>query len=93
MKVFSTLRSDQIDISRHLQKGLPESKLFLEYTEKGKRALPQKNTVKKTKPKFFEKMVAEEIKNWDIRFKLILVVRVLELILELLILKNNLNIS
>ena len=63
MKVFSTLRSDQIDLSRSTSEELPVIRAFLAYTEKGKSALPKKNTVKTLSPKFFEKMVAEEIEK------------------------------
>ena len=40
-----------------------EMVIRLEYTEKGKRVLPQKNIIKKTTPRYFEKMVAEEIQK------------------------------
>ncbi len=63
MKVYSTLRSDQIDISRTSSEGVAGLKAFLEYSEKGKRVLPQKNIIKKTIPRYFEKMVAEEIQK------------------------------
>lgn len=63
MKVFSTLRSDQIDISRTSSEGVAGIKAFLEYTEKGKIALPQKENTIKILPRFFEKMVASEIQN------------------------------
>jgi len=63
MKVFSTLRSDQIDISRTSSEGVAGIKAFLEYTEKGKIALPQKENTNKIIPRFFEKMVANEIQK------------------------------
>jgi len=63
MKVFSTLRSDQIDISRSASEEILGFKAFLAYTEKGIRALPKKSNVKKTNPKYFEKKVAEEIEK------------------------------
>lgn len=63
MKVYSTLRSDQIDISRTSSEGVAGIKAFLEYTEKGKVALPQKNFIKKVAPRYFEKQVADEIKK------------------------------
>ncbi len=63
MKVFSTLRSDQIDISRTSSEGVAGIKAFLEYTEKGKIALPQKENANKIIPRFFEKMVANEIQK------------------------------
>jgi len=39
MKVFSTLRSEQIDISRTASEGIAAIKAFLQYSEKGKYAL------------------------------------------------------
>lgn len=63
MKVFSTLRSEQIDISRTSSEGVAGVKAFLEYTEKGKIALPNKQTSNKEETGSFEKMVADEIKN------------------------------
>ncbi len=63
MVIFSTLRSEQIDISRTSSKGVAGIKAFLEYSEKGKIALPQKQSIKKSEPQFFERMVAKEIQN------------------------------
>lgn len=63
MKVFSTLRSEQIDISRTSSEGVAGIKAFLEYTEKGKIALSQKENAKKLTPRFFEKMVANELQK------------------------------
>lgn len=63
MKVFSTLRSDQIDISRTSSEGVASMKAFLEYSEKGKMALPLKQNKNKPTSSFFEKMVANEIKK------------------------------
>lgn len=63
MKVFSTLRSDQIDISRTSSEGVAGIKAFLEYTEKGKIALSQKENTNKIKPSFLEKMIANEIQK------------------------------
>ncbi len=63
MKVFSTLRSDQIDISRTSSEGVASMKAFLEYSEKGKLALPLKQNKNKPTSSFFEKMVANEIKK------------------------------
>lgn len=39
MKVFSTLRSDQIDLNRSAAEGVAGLKAFLEYAEKGRKAL------------------------------------------------------
>ena len=63
MKVYSTLRSDQIDITRTASEGVAGIKAFLEYSEKGKMVLTQKNYVRKAKPNSFEKLVAEEIQK------------------------------
>jgi len=63
MKVYSTLRSDEIDISRTSSKGVAGIKDFLEYTEKGKIALPRKQDIKKIAPRYFEKMLAMEIQK------------------------------
>lgn len=61
MKVFSTLRSDQIDISRTSSEGVASFKAFLEYSEKGKIALPLKQNANITTSDFFERMVAAQI--------------------------------
>jgi len=63
MKVYSTLRSDQIDITRTASEGVAGIKAFLEYSEKGKIVLTQKNYIQKAKPNSFEKLVAEEIQK------------------------------
>lgn len=69
MKVFSTLRSNQIDISRTSSEGVANIKSFLEYTEKGKIALHQKENTHKTIPGFFEKMVANRIQKLGYKVK------------------------
>ena len=63
MKVYSTLRSDQIDITRTASEGVVGIKAFLEYSEKGKMVLTQKNYIRRAKPNSFEKLVAEEIQQ------------------------------
>jgi very-short-patch-repair endonuclease len=63
MKVYSTLRSDQIDITRTASEGVAGIKAFLEYSEKGKMILSQKNYQRKAKPNSFEKLIAEEIQK------------------------------
>ncbi|MDD4227714.1 MAG: DUF3320 domain-containing protein, partial [Mariniphaga sp.] len=69
MKVFSTLRSDQIDITRTSSEGVAGIKAFLEYSEKGKKVLSQKNNFLKEKPNSFESHIAEEIRKfgYDVR--------------------------
>lgn len=63
MKVYSTLRSDQIDITRTTSEGVAGIKAFLEYSEKGKMVLSQKDYSRKSKTNSFEKLVAEEIQK------------------------------
>ena len=63
MTVFSTLRSEQIDTSRTTSEGVEGIKAFLEYTEKGKIALPHKTNANKKASGYFEKMVAKEIQK------------------------------
>ncbi len=65
MKVYSTLRSEQIDITRTTSEGVAGIKAFLEYSEKGKMVLSQKNYTRKINSNSFEKMVAEEIRKFD----------------------------
>jgi hypothetical protein len=63
MKVFSTLRSDQIDISRSSSEEVAIFKAFLAYTEKGKRVLMQRDLAKRSNGASFANMIAEEIKK------------------------------
>ena len=63
MKVYSTLRSDQIDITRTTSEGVAGIKAFLEYSEKGKMVLSQKDYSRKSKTNSFEKLVADEIQK------------------------------
>jgi len=65
MKVFSTLRSDQIDIIRTSSEGVAGIKAFLEYSEKGKKVLTQKNYIRKEKTNSFENHIAEELRKFD----------------------------
>ena len=63
MKVFSTLRADQIDLARTSSEGVAGLKAFLAYAEKGKTALPNRVINKSMKQAAFENMLAEEIKQ------------------------------
>jgi very-short-patch-repair endonuclease len=63
MKVYSTLRSDQIDVTRTSSEGVAGIKAFLEYSEKGKIVLSQKNYQRQANPNSFERLVAEEIEK------------------------------
>jgi very-short-patch-repair endonuclease len=64
MKVFSTLRSDQIDITRTSSEGVAGIKAFLEYSEKGKKVLTQKDYFQKQKTNSFEHHIAEELRKF-----------------------------
>ncbi|TXK24749.1 DUF3320 domain-containing protein, partial [Pontibacter qinzhouensis] len=63
MKVFSTLRSDQIDITRTASEGVAGLKAFLVYAEKGKSALPGRAVISSSNVISFENTVAEEIRK------------------------------
>lgn len=61
MRVFSTLRASEIDISRTSSEGIAGIKAFLEFSENGISALPQK-LAQHTKTKhLFEEMIASKI--------------------------------
>ena len=64
MKVFSTLRSDQIDITRTSSEGVAGIKAFLEYSEKGKKVLTQTDYFQKQKTNSFEHHIAEELRKF-----------------------------
>lgn len=62
MKVFSTLRSDQIDLNRTNSEGVAGLKAFLAYAEKGKIALPVKHFDKQEiTATSFESLIAGQI--------------------------------
>lgn len=63
MKVFSTLRSDQIDISRTSSEGVAGLKSFLAYAEKGRGALPGRTRQMQATEPSFENTIASEIKK------------------------------
>jgi len=63
MKVYSTLRADQIDITRSASEGVAGVKAFLEYAEKGRSTLSIKKTVDEIIESGFEKLIAEEIRK------------------------------
>src|SRR5690554_1948187 len=63
MKVFSTLRSDDIDSSRTSSEGVAGIKAFLQYSEKGISSLPQKQNILTGPQKTFEKMVAQALQD------------------------------
>lgn len=62
MKVYSTLTSDQIDLTRTASVGVAGLKSFLAFAEKGKQALPNRTVYKSEKDSAFESMLAQQIK-------------------------------
>lgn len=64
MKVFSTIRADQIDITRTASEGVAGLKAFLEYADKGRSTLSIRNVLKETKITGLEKLLSEEIKKF-----------------------------
>ena len=63
MKVYSTLRSDQIDITRTASEGVAGVKAFLEYAEKGRITLGIRKTGADVNDSGFEQSLAEEIRK------------------------------
>jgi hypothetical protein len=63
MKVFSTLSSDQIDLTRTRSEGVAGLKAFLAYAEKGKSALPIRSANKSKTESSFESVLAAQIKK------------------------------
>ncbi len=63
MQVFSTLRADQIDITRSASEGVASIKAFLEYAEKGRSTLGLRKIVAEHKEGGFEKIVAAKIRK------------------------------
>jgi hypothetical protein len=63
MKVFSTLRADQIDITRTGSEGVAGLKAFLEYAEKGREVLVFRNAGKRTDTSALIEVVAAEIRK------------------------------
>lgn len=61
MKVFSTLKSDQIDLNRTAAKGVAGLKAFLAYAEKGVSALLIDPLIQKNRPQGIEGLIAKEI--------------------------------
>ena len=63
MKVFSTLKSEQINLARTSSEGVAGLKAFLEYAEKGKQAISYNSySLKSSKDKFVN-IVASELKK------------------------------
>ncbi|MGY4385441.1 hypothetical protein ACVWYN_002481 [Pedobacter sp. UYP24] len=63
MLVFSTLKSDQIDLNRSQSEGMAGLKAFLAYAEKGKIALPGRTANTAEWEPEFENLIAEEIRK------------------------------
>ena len=63
MKVFSTLRADQIDITRSASEGVAGIKAFLEYAEKGRSTLAIRKSIIENNQGGFEKTLAEKIRK------------------------------
>lgn len=63
MKVFSTLKSDQINLNRTSAEGVAGLKAFLAYAEKGKQVLPARAVEAKQQHAGFEHLLAAEIRN------------------------------
>jgi len=62
MKVFSTLRSDQIDITRSASEGVASIKAFLEYAEKGRSMLGIRKMKSENVESGFEEVLADKIR-------------------------------
>ncbi len=63
MKVFATLKSDQIDLARSSSDGVAGLKSFLAYAEKGKSALPAKITQQSNSNHSLENVIAAAIRS------------------------------
>ena len=63
MKVFSTLRADQINLSRTSAEGVAGLKAFLEYAEKGKNAMIASANTNKHNGKTLVDIIADKIKE------------------------------
>jgi very-short-patch-repair endonuclease len=64
MLVFSTLRADQLDLSRTSARGVANLKAFLEYAERGKSALITQNTLTgRDEESLFEEQVCQALRE------------------------------
>jgi hypothetical protein len=63
MKVFSTLKADQIDLARTSSQGVAGLKAFLAYAEKGKSALPGRASFANSSNSAFSNMLATQIQQ------------------------------
>ncbi len=69
LHVFSSIRSDHIDLSRTRAKGVHDLKKFLDYAERGSKALLQYEGSLGPAENLFEQSVADklQIKGWEVR--------------------------
>ena len=63
MQVYSTLRADQIDVTRSASEGVASIKAFLEYAEKGRSTLGLRKSVSENLNGAFEKILADKIRT------------------------------
>ena len=63
MQVFSTLRADQIDVTRSASEGVASIKAFLEYAEKGRFMLGLRKTISENLKSDFERKLAADIRK------------------------------
>ncbi|WP_195892738.1 hypothetical protein [Desnuesiella massiliensis] len=63
MMVFSTLRPEQIDLSKTRSEGVAQLKAFLEFAKNGKSALPSRISAASTNSDGVERLIAEKIKT------------------------------
>jgi very-short-patch-repair endonuclease len=63
MKIFSTLRSEQIDIRRSASEGVSGLRDFLAYAEKGRSALPIRTRYQIDEDASFENLLADKIRK------------------------------
>ncbi len=63
MMVFSTLRPEQIDLSRTRSKGVAQLKAFLEFAKNGKSILPSRISTASTRSDIVERLIAEKIRT------------------------------
>lgn len=63
MKVFSTLQADQIDLNRTSSEGVAGLKAFLEYAEKGRKALFPQSSAKHMKEDALLRSIATELEK------------------------------
>jgi superfamily I DNA and/or RNA helicase len=63
MKVFATLKADQIDLARTASEGVAGLRAFLAFAEKGKTALPNRSRFNSSSSSAFSNMLATKIQQ------------------------------